>query len=337
MDEQLKATLTTGSAYSSHPVVHNVRLVFDGKPQYLGSPVAPPVPTVEFATGQNPPVFYQNGPSSVAELVPSFKRTRPVLGASQIDGGTISAIAAQPGSGSQNSGSQLAVAVRAVNGCTVYVGGLGRHSPYHAYPLPGAGGSCTSLSWDVSGRIWAATARSIWVVQPGAQSVTARVPLPFIPGTRIANYKILALRMAPDAVRAALLIQQMPAKKPNADSTAPARSVLLAAVAKKGLPSLGAAVTAGTALPDLRAISWYNAYYLAALTGNTVYKVPLTGGASSQLGTTPIPAQTLATDNSELLVGATQVGSSEPEIIKSPVSALSWTLLVDGANPTYPG
>lgn len=333
MYEQLMATLTTASAYSP-PVARHVKLEIDGKSKYLSSysDLIPPV------SSEPEPAFVQKSSSSVTELLP-HKRPRPVLGPSQVDGDTITAIAAQPASASP--GSQLAAAVRAGNGCAIYVGTTGARA-YHRYRLSTAGGPCTSLSWDRAGRLWAATARGIWALQPGSHAGAARrVSLPDIPGTGDADYKILALRMAPDAVRAALLIQPTPAKTKTGRSQPAARSVLLAAVRtvrnSKGL-KFGTAVTAGTGLPDLRAISWYNAYYLAALAGNSViYRVPLTGGASSELGSAPLQAQTLTTGNSELVVGTSRVGTGQPQIFKSPASALSWTPLADGTNPTYPG
>jgi hypothetical protein len=137
--------------------------------------------------------------------------------------------------------------------------------------------------------------------------------------------------MAPDGVRAALLIQQVPPSRRGAKKPPAIRSVLLAAVQNTPVPSFGSAVTAGTGLPDLRSISWFNAYNLAALAGNWVYLIPLTGGASLLRGSAPMQAQSLTTDNSEFIVG------TQSELFKSSTSALSWVRLGGGSIPVYPG
>jgi hypothetical protein len=325
MDEQLKATLTSASAYSP-PVAHRVRLEINGATPYLGVPPSDLIPPVSVAN-EPEPIFFQNSPDSVAELLPKHRHAEQVLWPNEVGGNKISAIAAQPGGASQPPGAQLAAAVQAGNGCTVYVVTPGRRSSYAVYPLPAAAGPCTSLSWDSSDRIWVATARRIWVVQPGAHALTA-VAVPDIPGTGGAHYKILALKLAPDAVRAALLIQQMP----SAGHPDQPRSVLLAGVAKTGVPSLGSAVTAGTGLPGLRAISWLNAYNLAGLAANSIFQIPLTGGASQDLGFAPSQAQTLTTGNSDFVVSTTQ-----DLIASSSESDLNWVRRAGGAIPAYPG
>jgi hypothetical protein len=108
--------------------------------------------------------------------------------------------------------------------------------------------------------------------------------------------------------------------------------VLLAAVSDIGSPALGSAVSAGSGLPDPRSISWYDDYYLVALAGSSIYRVPLTGGASQLLGSAPAQAQTLTTDNSEFLVG-----TADSQVMESKASALSWVRLASGAIPAYQG
>jgi hypothetical protein len=327
MDEQLKATLTTASAYSA-AVAHNVQLKIDGGSHWYYNSSTHLIPGISNAPE---PAFFRLGQSGVAELRPGYKRPDPVVLPKQVAGQTITAIAEAP----PVAGSQLAVAVQVGQGCEIYVGRLARRPAYQGFLLPSSGGTCTSVSWDTSGRIWAATARGIWVVQPflPLSHAVVAVPMPDMPGTRSANYRILQLQMAPDGVRAALLIQPVrPGAHHGSQSPSGVRSVLLAAVANSSSVALGSAVSAGSGLPDLRSISWYDDYYLAALAGTSIYRVPLTGGASQLLGSAPLQAQTLSTDNSEFLVG-----TAGPGIMESSASALSWVRLASGAIPAYQG
>jgi hypothetical protein len=234
----------------------------------------------------------------------------------QIGQASVSAVAASP---DLDRTGQFAVAVPDGTGCTVQVRSGGQ-SAYQSYPLPGSAAPCTSLSYDANGNLWAAAGSGVWLLQPnrGPVAVDLSATQPACP--------ILALRVAPDAVRAALLVQ-----------TSAGNELLLEAVRiRGGAASFGPPVTVGAGLSNPEAISWYDAYHLAALAAGGIYDVPLTGGAGLQPGaapylfsTAPQDADSLTTDGSEFVV-ATTAGE-----VWAGVSSLS--PVTTGADPIYPG
>jgi hypothetical protein len=238
------------------------------------------------------------------------------LSQAQIGGSDVSAIAASP---DLDRPGQFAVAVPDGQGCAVQVRS-GSQSAYQSYPLPGSVAPCTSLSYDPNGNLWAAAGSGVWLLQPNRGPVAVNLSASQPGG------QILALRLAPDAVRAALLVQ-----------TSAGNELLLEAVrVRGGTASFGQPVTVGAGLADPVAISWYDAYHLAALAAGAIYGVPLTGGAGQQPGaapylfsTAPQDADSLTTDGSEFVVATTagQVWAGVSSL--SPVTA--------GADPTYPG
>ncbi len=314
MAEQLKATLTTASGYSP-PVARAVDLEINGKLKYTGDLPADSVPPVS-AAGPEPAFYIDDQGGGVAELLPRHKVPVQVVSAPQIDFATATAVAAQP-----DGGQQVAVAVSHYAGCAVYIGDLGSKTAYRIHYLSRKGGPCTSLSWDSNGNLWVAAGKRIWLVPAGPHPLA--VSPPDIPGTSSANYSILDLCVAPDAVRVALLVQ----------TTAGTREVLLAAVTVHGASaSFGPAVVAGTGLFHPAAIAWYNPYYLVALAGLAINQVPLTGGTGQQLEPAPTGAETLTTDGTHFLVGTTQA-----QIVTATASAPNWARAAAGADPIYPG
>ena len=317
MDDQLWATLTN-SAYSQ-PLATRVRLEIDGKAPFIGTR-----PNLISPVSDGPEsVFFQSGPASISELVPK-KGAPPTriqqLGPAQIGAEAITAFATSPGDGRAH----LAVATKFDRGCTVYVGAAGGAEPYRGYRLSKSGGSCTSVSWDNYGNIWAVAGRQIWVLRQQNRSPMAVSP-PDLPA--IGKFvRILSLRMAPDAVRAALLVQ-----------TSTGNRLLLGAVSYHGdKVSFGPAITAGTGLANPSAISWYSPYDLAVLTSSGIFEVPLTGGAGQLLGPpTPDGTDSLSTNGAELVIG-----TESNQLWTSSGSAATWSRIPDvltGSAPIYPG
>ncbi|HEY7324842.1 MAG TPA: LpqB family beta-propeller domain-containing protein, partial [Streptosporangiaceae bacterium] len=146
------------------------------------------------------------------------------------------------------------------------------------------------------------------------------------------GYRIVALQMAPDAVRAALLVST------PADGI---RLLLAAVLVQSGTAMFGQPVTVGTTgLTDPAAISWYDAYHLAVLASGGIYDIPLTGGAGQQpspqlMSALPTNSQTLTltTDGTELVVGTTAGVWAEP--VSAPGTWLPFA--TNGSNPVYPG
>ena len=180
------------------------------------------------------------------------------------------------------------------------------------------------LSWTNNGaksELWAVAGGRIWVL-PGAQAIPVNghalqvsAPIPAQAGTQASQ--LVALRMAPDGVRAALLVH-----------THLRNHSMLAAVSSDGM-SFGPAVAVGTGLANPVALSWFDAYHLAVLTHGEVYEVPLTGSEGTQLGSVPPNAQTITSD-SKLLV----IGTSDGQLWTSAPGQLSWRTGPKGTNPT---
>jgi hypothetical protein len=271
-------------------------------------------------------VLLVTGPGNVAELPNAPRpgtRPQPKLTPDQIGQVNPTALAASPDAARPG---QLAFAVQNdAGGCTLEVrsGSQG----FQSYPLSGSTGSCTSLSFDANGNLWAAAGSRVWLMQPNRAPVP--VNLSAFADTLQPGGQILALRMAPDAVRAALLVR----------TSAGNRLVLAAVRLRSGFASLGQPVTVGAGLTDPLAISWYDPFHLAVLAGGGIYDVPLTGGAGQQLGaapylfsTAPQGANSLTTDGSEFVVG-----TSGGQVWAGSVSAPNWSEEGTGADPVYPG
>ena len=319
MADQLAATLGDGSY--ALPLATHIQLSINNSVQdTIGVPdLVPEVP--------KGPVELITGTSSVGELSaqPAHgDKVQARLSQDQIGAGTVTAVAA---SSSSDHPPQLAVLVQAnAGGCTVeeQPGGQGA---YRNYPLTGSDVSCRSISYDANGNLWAAAGSGVWVLFPGHTPVA--VDLSAIAPAIQPGDQILALRMAPDGVRAALLVST-----PGSGSR-----LLMAAVRVRGGNAwFGPPVIVGTAgLTDPMAISWYDAYHLAVLATEGIYEVPLTGGPGQQpapqlVSTAPPGAATLTADGTELVVGTNQ-GQIFAEAVSSPV----WTLVANGADPAYPG
>lgn len=325
MADQLAETL--GDSSYALPLATHVQLSINNSVQYsIGAPdLVPSVPSG--------PVELITGTSSVGELPAQPEhgtRLQARLTQEQIGAANVTAVAASPG---QDHPQQLAVAVRNLAGCAVEEQ-PGGQSAYKTYQLTSTAGACGSLSYDTNGNLWAVAGGEVWVLSPG--HAPAAVDMSAMSAAMQPGDQILALQMAPDAVRAALLVS----------TPAAGNRLLLAAVrVGGGSAAFGQPVTVGTTgVSDPAAISWYDAYHLAVLGSGGIYAVPLTTGAGQQptpqLITTlpPTSAQTvtLTTDGTELVVGTTQ-GTTQ-DVWAEPVSSPgSWSLVANGADPVYPG
>jgi hypothetical protein len=324
MEAQLRATLSDRSY--SEPLATKVQLYINNRLQYSGGTgntnLVTPVGTgaVLVVSGQHTSVG-QLPPSPSAGASPAL-RVSPV----QIGRVPITAIAGEPTHGHTP---QLAVAVPDGTGCAVFLKAGGDQS-YRSYVLATSGGTCTSLSWDNNGNLWATAGHAVWVLRaqnrrPLAVSVAA------LEAVAQSGSEILALRMAPDNVRAALLVH----------TTTAGNKLLLAAVRFHGsVVAFGQPVSIGAGGPDPIAVSWFDAYHLAVLLdGGAIYAVPLTGGPGLQpggtplsLGTAPADSQTLTTDGPELVVGTV-----DGRIFASSLGSPKFFPITKGFDPVYPG
>jgi hypothetical protein len=303
MAEQLVTTLTSTS-YSSPAIARHVQLQVNG--QLRASHERPALPGPAPAPG---PLYY---------LAP---------------GGTVNAWSGQPGNGQGGKAirnpagpgqlplTQIAVlseptadtpllagAVDSARGCGIYHGPLTGTAALTLTAVPGAAaGKCTSVSWDSQGDIWAATSAGIWVLPPGKQQFVQVSPPP-LPGDSLAAYHVLSIRVAPDAVRVAMLVQVE-----HSALTQAGTEVVMAAVSRtRGQFGLGSTVAVGPTLIDPMALSWLDADHLVVLASSELYSVPVNGGVQAAIDPAPTAAESVsATGPGQIaLDGAGQIWTS---------------------------
>jgi hypothetical protein len=311
MARQLVTTLTSTS-YASPPIARHVELQINGR-QPRGASQRPSPPGPPLSTG---PLYYlatngtvsalsaQNAQSAqVGQNAPSEPSGRPVRNApghGQVPFSRI-AVGSDPASGTQ----LLAGAAVAGQGCTVYYGPLTGTAPLSSSAVPDSGGGpCTSVSWDSRGDIWAVAAGDIWVLPAGSRQFLPIGP-PLLPGGSAADYQVLSLRVAPDAVRVALLVKV--AGPPAANQ------VVMAAVSHLGGEFLlGTTVAVGPTLASPIALSWYDPDHLVVLARSELYSVPVNGGAPAPIVPAPdgVSSVTATGPGRIAVVGGTQVYTS---------------------------
>jgi hypothetical protein len=327
MDYQLQATL--GSTAYSPPLAQFVQLEIKGHPAASAS-----LPRGIISDVPRGPLVYQSSPTTVS--VSEGVRHSPSPGPWESGSAVISAIAAGQADASQSR--PIAVAAEDRNGCEVYLRIVRNEQltgPYRRFSLSTTGGKCTSLSWDGNGNVWAAAGRKIWVLalnQKQQWKVLPVAPPASLTSSGSAAPQILAVRIAPDAVRAALLIRSGGHNR-----------LVLAAVTEnqdgnQDQVSLGKPVAAGTGLSDPKAMSWFSPYDMIVLDKSGIAEVPLAGGPAQLLGSAPIGAESITTDGVTIAVGTTdyQIQLS-PKLAPAPTAITWYAKRLNGAIPVYPG
>jgi Lipoprotein LpqB beta-propeller domain/Sporulation and spore germination len=316
MVEQLKATL--GSEAYAPALARNVELEINGKVPTTG---APSEPIYKVDTGPSSPSLYDlNGQGEVS----IFGARSPLLSPDLADQTDVTAIAAAPFV-SLLAGSVAAATTTAAGGCTVVVGDP--RQPARIVHLSASGDACASLSWDSNGNLWAVAGDSIWMLDAHSKHLRPELVRPpkNLPGDGRSGLDIRALRMAPDGVRAAFLIQT------GRNTT----SLVLAAVSYQGgRASFGRPVDAGPADPI--ALAWYNPYELLVLTASGIREVPMTGAAGQPVGTLPADAVSITTNGTTVAVG-TSTGIDQDQIYTSDNLGGFWAGPQPGSLPAYPG
>jgi hypothetical protein len=270
MAAQLFTTLTSTS-YSSPAIARHLELKINGqaRPDLLNP--APYLGVLPGSPAGTAALYYlaQNG--TVSELGASASRAiRNPPGHDQVQFAQI-AVAESP-TGTQQLAGTVATSGR---GCGIYHGPLASSAELTLSGLPAGSGPCTSVSWDSQGDIWAVTADGIWML-PESGPKFVSVGLPMLPGGSTAPYTVTAIRVAPDAVRVAMLVQVQPgAGSPGAPQ------VVMAAVSHIGTGyQLGpTTVSVGPTLTDPAALSWLDPDHLVVLARSQLYSVPVNGGA----------------------------------------------------------
>lgn len=319
MAAQLVTTLTSTS-YQQPAITRSVVLEINGKVRDIdGTRLQQPgdyrnlVPSAP----AHSPLYFIATTGAVSELAggSSARVVRNPAGHSQLHFATIAVSPTGP--------PQLAATLAAGQGCVIYYGPLAGSGPLGERQLPDpAVGGCTSLSWDSHGDIWAVTGQKTWVLPPGGRQPVP-VSLPPLPGTDPQSYRVLSLRVAPDGVRVAMLVQIQGG----------GREVLLTAVTRTAdQVSLGTPVTIGTSLTAPAALSWYDPDHLIVLNRSQLYEVPATGGTPVAVGPVPPGTQSITS------AGNGQIAAAGPdEILRSSGLDQIQQPVVQGTSPAYPG
>jgi Lipoprotein LpqB beta-propeller domain/Sporulation and spore germination len=314
---QLVWTLTSASYGPS--AITSVRLEINGTPQPIHGSAGKiavrsnysgmvPVPSADAG-------LYFVASDSTVQALPASGSAQPQAVHGQAGTGAVpmSAIAVSP----PVPGVTLSLAGIASNGRAIEVGVLSRSAQLHHWR---PGGTVTSLSWDRVGDLWAATTKGVWLLRPGGKAPIA-VDLPFD-----GKHQVTMLRVAPDGVRAAMII-----KGPDGPQ------VMVGAIAHSGdAASISTPVQVGAKVTDPAAVSWYDADNLAVLAA--------VGTSSAQIDEVPVnggqPTEIVQASNAvSLSVGGGQiaVGMTNGQMATYAVSTDSWRPLPAGQAPAYPG
>jgi hypothetical protein len=310
MYAQLNQTLTS-SAYSSGAIVQHVQLVVNGKVVHVGTGSAS-VPAV----GTNQDSYYAATQGAVDEWSSPETPTKVMFPGVLSPSSAITAVAVSPGRSPE-----LAVAVQYLRGCEVFVGRADQAARLKVFDQTSTGGACTSLSWDNGSNLWIVAGSDIYVLEmdQGADLIQVDPP-PTVHG------QVLALRIAPDGVRAAFLVQ-----------TRSGNEMLLAAVTyPTGGATFGSVRPVGADLADPTAISWYRPDDLIALDGSELYEVPLTGFLSQPL--TGVPGGTVAISAAGSNALAVRTNAGLLYISTTPGNGWGTPIMTAvEAGPDYPG
>ena len=327
MSAQLVWTLTS-TAYGSR-TIQAVKLEVNGRawtPPGSGSAVQDrtnyPQPCLQPPSGRQSVYLLTAG--GTARVLPSGSHaSQPVPGQAGTGQIPLSSIAVSPDQ------HYLAGTSPAAGG-TVYVSDLAAAAQPHASQSARAlhvrltGMKVSAASWDHQDNLWVAGSvhgRPAVRVLQGKGGAPDIVALP--PGIR----QITAFQMAPDGVRAALIV-----------STAAGPRVLLAAVVHSGNQvALASAGQLGADLTQPTSLSWYDADDLVVVdqadVGQQLFEVPVNGGRSTfqsiQAGMISITA---AGPHNDLFASL-----STGELARSVGLGGLWGASLAGRDATYPG
>jgi len=190
----------------------------------------------------------------------------------------------------------------------------------------------TSVSWDDNDELWAAGPQGLWEISAGASPVQVQL------GPSLRGEQIRQFRVAPDGVRAAMILTRPNGTQPQLEITAivsPRAGVY--SVGRNGTPEPIGADVVKVASPVQ--LTWYDAENLivlahSALLGPELFEVPVDGGSSTTL-TTDLDTVSVSADGPASPI---VVGLANGQIASTRVLNGEWTpALGSETAPTYPG
>jgi hypothetical protein len=214
-------------------------------------------------------------------------------------------------------------------GGAVYVGGLSSGARLREWRP--TSGNCTSVSWDAQGNLWIAAAGEVWMLPPGGTSAPLVTMGGGAPGDEVTQF-----RVAPDGVRAAMIVRGM-------DDGKLVSQVQVAAITHSGpSASVGQPEIIGSAIPDPESLSWYGTDDVIVLnkspSGSQLYEVPLNGGQPNPIQSAGgVPVWVTATSPGDS-AGEIVLGLSGGKIMVSANLGASFeSTQAIGQAPAYPG
>jgi len=190
------------------------------------------------------------------------------------------------------------------------------------------------VSWDKQDNLWVAAGGQVWILPPGASSGPVVTMNGGAPGDDVIQF-----RVAPDGVRAAMIVHGMVDGKLVSQ-------VQVAAITHSGpSASVGQPEIIGSAIPDPESLSWYGADDVIVLNGSSsgpqLYEVPLNGGQPSPIqsaGGDPVSVTATSPGSSGAPAGEIILGLSNGKIMVSANLGNSWEpARAVGQAPAYPG
>lgn len=251
----------------------------------------------------------------------------PVLLASGLGRGSFTTVAISP---AQAGGVNYFAGCR---GKKAYIAPLVIDPDLESGDLPG---TCTSLSWDNQGDVWAVAGSDVYVLN--ATPTALQVTPVSIPAQQIAQSdSFVSLKVAPDGLRVAMIVRG----KSGA-------SVYVSAITKNAqnssviyLAQGGPVLTAGPDLVSPIALTWWDSNHLLVLDRSRgvsqLYEVPLNGGESTRV-VTPRNAMSVTANGSLIAVGTpASDGNGQPTVLASRGFDGVWVEVDAGSTPTYVG
>ena len=189
----------------------------------------------------------------------------------------------------------------------------------------------TAISWDRNDDLWAAQGVSIWVA-PGSGTSAYRASNSFAG-------QVTDLAVAPDGVRLAAIVQGGAGNELELASVNPGGA---GPAGVRGSPlvqfSIEPGIQLGPNLADPISLTWYNADTLivldAAITGNTLWSVPVDGEQATELPLTPPGTISITADGAANILVA---GLSGNRLAFAASTAGPWEYpYLGGLSPAYP-
>jgi Lipoprotein LpqB beta-propeller domain/Sporulation and spore germination len=223
------------------------------------------------------------------------------------------------------------VAVVSADRDQVSIGSVGTNSAPKPVSLPK--GTITSISWDrqySQDNLWLTQGGNVWMVTPGGKPVEVTY-----------SGDVTALSVAPDGVRAALIVQggglELAAINPDGSATGqptPHGSEV-------GGPTIGTPVPLGPGIANAGALTWYDADDLIVLdqvgASSQLEEVPVDGRAAIQFlaplqTPTGVTVESVAAGNAQNVV---VVGLSNQQLEVSAGFEGPWEDVRTGSEPAY--